>query len=78
MDICTFDLEFSDSMNCKMSFLEFSSRLCNAAWDIWDMLEIKIRWLKILWTAVYGFFSQISKHSTDTSNKTYLEAEILK
>lgn len=38
MDICTFDLEFSDSMNCKMSFLEASSRLCKAAWEIWDMV----------------------------------------
>lgn len=34
MDICTFDLEFSDSMNCKISFLEVSSRFCNAVWEI--------------------------------------------
>lgn len=38
MDICTFDLEFSDSINCKISFLEVSSRLCKAAWEIWDIL----------------------------------------
>ena len=34
IDICTLDLEFSDSMNCKMSFLEASFRCCKAVWEI--------------------------------------------
>lgn len=34
IDICTLDFEFSSSMNCKISFLEASSRFCNAACEI--------------------------------------------
>lgn len=37
MDICTFDLEFSDSTNCIMSFLEASSRLRRAACEMDDI-----------------------------------------
>lgn len=38
MDICTFDFEFSDSMNCMISFLDESSRFCKAACDSVDIL----------------------------------------
>jgi hypothetical protein len=39
MDICTLDFEFSDSINCRISFLEDSSRFCKADWEIVDIVE---------------------------------------
>lgn len=44
IDIWTFDLEFSDSINCMMSFLEDSSKLCNALWEIVDMVNAGSVW----------------------------------
>lgn len=42
MDIWTLDLEFSDSRNWRISFLEPSSRFAKAVWGIWDMEPMSV------------------------------------
>lgn len=51
MDIWTFDLEFSVSMNCMISLREASSRFCKAVCEIVDIVTQS--WLGVEWLAIF-------------------------